>query len=283
MKINLDSLSRGGNFQGREFSVPFTTITPVQGATDTMYLGTHKDTSHMTIYKWPDSSNNPSVFNDIHVTPWHGSGRSTAHCASPDNNNWCNYSINSITSGWIRNGQIGFFWNVAENTENGFRYPYVDSATFSLSNDGNTISYVARPYIWHNDYAWMYASAAPNQRGIGIVAFVGGGNFYPIVNIAIADNYDNPPPGWHMWWIASSTHAPYSERWGDYLRVRPFAGDIHSSTWIGTGFTLEGSSACADSGCTRAYDGYISGLVPYYFTFGREIDGMPITSSAPKT
>ena len=87
------------------------------------------------------------------------------------------------------------------------------------------MSNTGRPYVWHSDYAWMYGFTSSNRRGLALVAFVGGGAFYPMVNFAIADSYVQSPPGWVMYWIASSTNAPARQAWGDFVRVRPYGGE----------------------------------------------------------
>lgn len=235
------------------------TLTPVQGATDTMYIGTHFSNDQMRIYKWPEGSGTAYAY-DRKIDPWTPSARGSMHCTSPDTHNWCAYSDNRVLGGWIQNGVLGFMWNVGEG--NGFNYPYINMATF---NEATDLSYLERPLVWNNDYAWMYGYASPNSRGLGLAAYWGGGSYYPILNVAIADNFVPNPPPWQMNWVASGANAPAYERWGDYIRVRPINGDESCSLWIGSGYILKG-----DSGAPKGYPS--DSVLPYYYIFGREAD-----------
>ena len=209
------------------------TITPVQGASNIMFFGTHLTNDRMRIFKWVDTSDRIEQF-DQSIDPWQPSEAGSMLCKSKDGNNWCGRADNRILSGWVRGDTVGFIWNVGQGK--GFAYPYINAATFSIRD----MSYTGRPYVWHSDYAWMYGFTSPNKRGLALVAFVGGGALYPTVNFAIADNYVHPPPGWVMYWIASSTNAPARQAWGDFIRVRPYGGE--SPLWIGTGYILQGGS-----------------------------------------
>jgi hypothetical protein len=235
------------------------TVTPAQGASDIMFFGTHLTNERMRIYKWVEASDRLEYF-DQNIDPWLPTGQSML-CKSPDGYNWCARADNRISSGWVRGETVGFIWNVAQGR--GFIYPYINAATFSIRD----MSYTGRPYVWHSDYAWMYGFTSSNKRGLALVAFVGGGALHPIVNFAIADNYVQSPPGWVMYWIASSTNAPARQAWGDFIRVRPYGGE--SPLWIGTGYILHGGSG-------KKIPEVSDFIYPRYFVFGREVDGAPL-------
>jgi hypothetical protein len=265
-KVSLVSLAAHSAISFGFFEHPFQaqgrrTVTPVQGATDTMYFGTHLSNDQMRIYKWPDASNTISWF-DRKIAAWTPSARGSMSCSGPDGFNWCSFADNRVLNGWIRNGVVGFLWNVGQG--GGFAFPYLNSATFAIPD----MSYRDRPLIWNPNNAWMYGFASPNGRGLGLVAFAGGGASHPQINIAVSDNFQSSPP-WHMSGVASGTNGPSAQRWGDYLRVRALNGNTSScSLWMGTGYVLQG-----DSGQPA---GQVSNSIfPHYFVFGREIDGAP--------
>lgn len=287
-RVSLSSLETRSSiyFQYYDPGGAWRTITPVQGATDTMYFGKLDPNSndHMIIYKWPDSSG--SIETHLRPIAAYTAG-GTMTCPSPDGKNWCQWSDNRITSGWIWNNLIGFFWNVAQGGD--FRYPYVDAATFRSTD----LSYVDRPLIWSSNHAWMYAASSPDARGLGIAAYFGGGvqssGYYPTINIMIADDSVSccPTAPYRTWFVASSTDGggfvcsdgsstntacpagtTATGRWGDYIRIRPLY--IESSNhWIGTGFV----------------DISNGNFVNRFFVFGDDRDGSPpyLTAESSQT
>lgn len=218
------------------------TITPVQGATETMYFGVNENsagTNGFRIYWWPESTT--ALSNILRSVPaWTSTTRGSAHCPVANGRNPCGRTDQRITGGWVAKGVIGFFWNVKEG--NGFPYPYINAATFRESDK----VYLARPYIWSSGNAWIYGAAAPNTRGdLGIAALaVGGSVGYPRFHIGIDDDFNAAPPGWEVGAIVSSTSwglsAQGTEGSGDYLRVRQFNP-------IGTLFTASGYSGLSGS------------------------------------
>jgi|GEM_PF-2490068 len=219
----------------------------VQGATDTMYWGTHISTSSLRIFEWGETSS--YTWYDRAVPAWMETPRGWAHCAGPDGYNWCARTDDRITGGWLANGTIGFFWNVKEGA--GFTYPYINSATFAQSNK----SYTGRPYIYNSSYAFQYGYAYPDKRGnLGIAAFYGGGSLYPSPLVGISDDYS---AGWELVSTGRGTNGPNSLKWGDYLRVRPVTPS--GKTWAATAYTLQGGSGNSNAD-------------PRYIEFGRERD-----------
>jgi hypothetical protein len=263
-KVSLDDLSNARTIFFLYLEHPFEsqgrrTVTPVQGATNTMYFGTHLSNDRMRIYKWPESSN-IIFWYDRNIPAWTPSARGSMHCAGPDGYNSCAFSDNRILGGWVRGEKVGFLWNVGEGAH--FPYPYINSAVFLTSS----MTYAERPLVWNDVNAWMYGHTSPNKRGLGLVAFWAGGSYNPSVGAAIADNFVVPPPGWQMNWIAGGTNSPARERLGDYLRIRAFGGQC--ALWVGTAYVLVNGS-----GPTSSVPSDV--VFPYYFILGREVDGTP--------
>jgi hypothetical protein len=249
LRISLDQLKAHGalnyNYIGDS---THGTFTPVQGATTTMYWGTHNSVSSLRIYEWGENSSIYSWY-DRAIPAWTDTPRGGAHCAGPDGYNWCARTDDRLTGGWLANGTIGFFWNVKEGA--GFTYPYINSATFVQSNK----SYIGRPNIWSSSYAFQYGYASPDRRGnLGIAAFYGGGSLYPSSLVGISDDYS---AGWELLSTGTGTNGPNSSNWGDYLRVRPVTPS--GKIWAATGYTLQGG-------------GKNSNADPRYIEFGRERD-----------
>jgi len=265
-KVSLDDLANARDISFLYLEQPFDgdgrrTVTPIQGATDTMYFGTHLSNDRMRIYKWPQTSGTIFPY-DVNIPAWTPSGRFSMHCAGPDKYNSCNFLDNTVLGGWTRDGKVGFIWNVVEG--NGFRYPYINAAVFRTSD----MAYLERPLVWNNNNAWILGYVSPNDRGLGLVAFWAGGDFNPSVGAAIADNFVSPPPGWQMNWIAGGSNSPASQRLGDYLRIRSLGGEC--SLWAGTAYVFKGGSGSA----SELHD-TSEVIYPYYFIIGREIDGTP--------
>lgn len=221
VRISLDQLRAGAAISVPSWNQTAGTWVPVQGATETMYLGRHETTSTFRIYSLPESS---SVLSSVlkAIPAWESSPRGSMVCTLSSGENPCARSDSRPLSGWIsyHKQELGFFWNVKQNTALGFPFPYVNSAVFSLG----TLNHKYRPFIWNPGFAWMYAAASPNARGdVGIASFAMGGSTLPQAYIGIDDDFNGQPPGWDVTLVASSTSGPGSNSWGDYLRVRPYS------------------------------------------------------------
>jgi hypothetical protein len=233
------------------------TFTPVQGAKDIMYWATHDPTAlgvREVIYRWPD--NGPITATTVGVPAWSFGARNMV-CFAPDpaHTNWCGRSDSRIIGGWIsidmRTGRemIGFLWNAKQG--GAFRYPYIDVATFFVTPN---IVYRANANIFNQNFAWMYGFISPNAKGeLGLVAYYGGGVYYPSIAAGIVDSSYTPPP-YNVISVRAGTHA--NSLWGDYDRVRAINGFGSISVWNGAAITMQG---CSDFSCVE----------PRYFIFGK--------------
>jgi hypothetical protein len=228
------------------------TWTPATGATDVMYLGDHWNTSTMALYSWPENTTTmTSVLRGI--AGWTYTNRD-GNCPVLGGRNPCARADQRILAGWIRNGELGFFWNVRENLAAGFPYPYVEAATFNPSG----LVYSGRPLVYNSSGAWHWASAAPNDRGdLGIATHFFSSSTNPTHYVGVDDGYNGAPPGWEVYNARSSTDALPADNWGDYLRVRSFAPQ--GVGWVATGHTIQ-----------RVGRGIAA--IPHVVHFGRERD-----------
>jgi hypothetical protein len=237
----------------------------VQGATDTMYWGAIPGNDRMKIYSWDDRAFNIQI-RDRDIRPFSVDPPDCSHNNIP-NTNWCaEYSGNLY--GWIQNGEVGFLWDASQGCiphtspqcyqnhhctprsgEECAVWPYVDAATFNIGDD---FRYNSRPSIYNGDYAVRYAYPSPNVHGLAIMSWIGGGNIYPTLVASVDDNYERY---YNLHVLISGAGTGGQSRWGDYLRVRPYAGAADLGVWVGSGY---------------AYSTPNSKDV-MYFIFGREI------------
>lgn len=233
------------------------TWTPIQGATDVMYLGDHTDTDTFNIC-WNVESSGSLSCADRDIPAWTSTGKGSATCPVPDGNDPCQRLDQRINAGWLKEDEdqnhhhLGFFWTVKQGGS--FPYPYVNAVVF----DAQTLTHLSSPIIWNPDYAWFYAGAAPNARGdLGIATYLAGGGNYVQLHVGIDDDINGAPPGWEVRLLRASNDGPDADNWGDYLRVRPHSPD--GVTWIVGGHTLQGGGGGAS-------------VEPRYASFGRERD-----------
>jgi hypothetical protein len=263
MRLSLEDMRNQNAPEFSYYSDPSgraTTLTPVQGARDTMYWATHLSNEFMRIYEWNEAEPWTEINQyDRRIDAWTTIRRGLAQCAGPTDSNWCGRTDSRITAGWVSGNLVGFMWNAGAGggTTLGatFNWPYINAATFDLTNN---MAYYNRPYLWNNQFAWQYAHASPNNEGdIGIVAFYGGGAAYPSVAGGIDNNLTSRNgPFWFMTSAMEGTHGPAEPKWGDYVRIRQSGED--PSAWVASGFTLQGGSIATF-------------IEPRYFMFIKEI------------
>ena len=235
IRLPLEALQTGAGFTYYRYTLPAgATITPVQGATTTMYFGSAESSAGtFRVYAWPE--NTTAMTSIARTIPAYTFTSRDGICTVPNGRNPCGRADNRVTAGWVAKGVIGFYWNVKQG--GGFPYPYINAATFRESDR----LYLSRPYIWYSGGAWMYGAAAPNIRGdLGIAALIAGGSVgYPRFQVGMIDDY-GPLAFFH---VAGSTNWGLSgsgrEGAGDYLRVRQFSpvGTI----WTASGYYGTGS------------------------------------------
>jgi hypothetical protein len=227
--------------------------TPVQGATDTMYLGDQISAAGTyRVYKQPEA-NTALTFVDRAVPAWTFTNGNMV-CTVPSGVNPCARGDQRTLVGWVSHkttgNTIGFAFNVAQG--GAFPKPYTNVFLFNESDQ----SYNSRPYIWSSSLAWVYFSAAPNARGdIGGSSIYVPTGAYPRDGLLVRDDFS--PTAWSAYAAASSNTwftGSSGNNMGDYTRTRTFypAQTIWtSSNYIG----ITGASGPV--------------MVPKYFVFGR--------------
>src|SRR5262249_10418224 len=111
--IPLDQMVPCGGYTFNYFVQAHFNFTPTQGATTTMYWGSHNSTSSIRIYRW-DEGAGTIFWDDVAIPAWN---RNLPYlCPGPDMLNWCGRGPNDgrIQTGWVANGVIGFMWNASQ-------------------------------------------------------------------------------------------------------------------------------------------------------------------------
>lgn len=284
MRLNLTELSKGSVDLEYYSSPGIFTFTPVHGATDKMYWATHLANNIMRIYEWNDFSPSTDVrYYDREVDPWFVLSKGIGKCSALTSvtgqymleGNWCARADSRISTGWLYGNKIGFFWNAdaGSTTERGatFPWPYINAATFDTDKN---MTYTGRPYVWSQNYPWLYASSAPNALGeIAIIGYYGNAINIPGLALGVRATPEMAEP-WNMISLANSSSPPELEfqcgtrgmidpsicrlpdlvdfvyKWGDYITVRPHQGS--GPQWDIAAYVLEGGGSKENT-------------MPYYF------------------
>jgi len=208
-------------------------LTPVNGATDTMYFGSVRDSGTSRIYKWLDSSSSVS-YHDVTYTSSPVSGYSCT--LTIEQTNPCGRSDTRMLGGYIANGILGFVWNAAQG--GAFPYPFVNYIRINES----TGSLIDNPLIYSTTYAVNYPSVAVNSNGdVGIAYFIMGVNQEPAYVVGIHDALTSGSSSDFALVKTSSNGPNVSNSWGDFIRVKAF--DSNAGQWISSGYTLQGGSS----------------------------------------
>ncbi|MGZ5397003.1 MAG: hypothetical protein ACXWEI_16615 [Mycobacterium sp.] len=216
-----------------------------QGAGQTMYFGSHINTSTLRVFRWEDAGNSINWW-DVNVAAW-TSGNFTS--LAPNGVDWLGRVDARITGAWVAQNRIGFMWTGGAQT--GRPHPYVRVVRI----DETTKAVVDQPDIWSQQNAWAYPAACPNERGeVGFAAFYGGPTRHPSPVVGLRDDGTG---AWKSVLTVASTHSPTGAAWGDYLVCRSHAPYGH--TWVASGYALRGGSNRRD-------------IEPRYAQFGFEKD-----------
>jgi len=259
----LASLAPGGSITFDYFfnNVGSFTYTPVDGATTTVYFARHFSNSTLRVFSWPEGVSSGSITsNDVLHSAFPGYSRGQGICSSPDGNNACAFDDQRLRGGWVAAGVIGFLWDAGQGAGGlgTFTYPYVHVVRISET----TKALSDEPIIFSNGNAWAYPGLGVNGRGhLGASLAFAGGGFYPGSELLIRD--DVSPSSWATLFVRNGTNGPGTNRWGDYLTVRPASGNGNS--WVGTSYSLQGP-------CTSTTSSICTNVESRFLWFGRERD-----------
>jgi hypothetical protein len=225
----------------------------------------------INVCKWDDSlvAIRPScIIRDIGHN-FHWTTRHEMQCPSPDNRNWCYENSSDPMSGYVYRGRVGFLWNVGADpvgtSDRHYPYPWVDAAEWPENTlFDSAFNEVRNPILYNPNYPIQIAFASPNVNGLAVMAWYGmpspsGSGINPgppSLLIAIQDVFSRAAQhGSRQWQVealfpksigfnlpsnqVAAHNLPASGlRWGDYLRVRPYAGA--SDLWEGSAYYYTG-------------------------------------------
>lgn len=200
-----------------------------QGAQQTMWFAsTLAFRSAVRLFRWDDTSERVQTW-EISATGWNARDYDSL---CPDGTPWLKRMDDRITAGWRSRGQLGFLWTAGRSA--GRPHPFVRGVVL----DEGSLDVVREPDLWSPTGAWAYPNASPNRPGdVGIAAYYGGPSAFPTFAVGAYDDEDNR---WLTQAIATSTHSPPNESWGDYLTIRPHIR--RWTSWVAVGATLQGGA-----------------------------------------
>jgi hypothetical protein len=233
------------------------TITPVNGASNPMYFGSHlpNNSNMMKIYTWFDDS--PTLNSvEVSIAPWNNL-KNRMICSSYPEAWWCQATSSTssrIRSAWMLDNSINFLWNAITTHDNGMSWvPYSDSATFYIDEG---MRYERKYHLAHQNIPFVFGSVSPNNQGN-----LGVGIFY--IDTSIADSltipylsfafgvYNDIERKWEMMPVLTSS-APLPVRneegyndynFGDFLTTRAHTGDDGLYSWDTGAYVIVGSNS----------------------------------------
>ncbi len=217
-----------------------------QGARDVMYFGSHNSNRELRLFEWREDSASVAT-HDIAISKWNY-GPNSAN--GPDGRNWLARSDSRITAAYlIPDREIGFAWTA---NKQGLARPYPFVRCVVIDPASNSVA--AEPDIWSSNFAYAYPDMCANMQGhVGVSLFRGGNMHHPGHVVGIRDDLSGG--SWDLKETRASTDGPSDEKWGDYVSCRPAWPS--ASTWVTSGFTLQGGGSRDD-------------IEPQYVHFGRD-------------
>jgi hypothetical protein len=199
-------------------------LTPVSGATTTMFLARHRDsvttTDRLRIWQWPDVG--APLFVDKDIDNWPGLA-GTFKCKMDNvNSDPCRRLDGRLRPGYISGSTVGWAWTSSQGK--GFKFPHVRAVAFSTPS----LTKQMDKQIYSDDFAVTYPAVGVSPAGrLGVVYYKMGGSVEPEARVFITDT----PRDWDVnaTTIVASTHAPQAEgngdsKWGDYSSVGRYNG-----------------------------------------------------------
>lgn len=241
MKFPLDEVAVPGGIVNTTYWTRTQTLGPgvsfrlTQGATDTMYFGTHIDSTTLRVFENHESSATVT-FHDRTIASWASTGYVSA---LPNGTNWAARANVFIPAGYASESEFGFLWNAANQA--GRPQPYVRVAKFRTSD----MTLIEEEEIWSSTTAYLYPAATTNAVGdVGCVLAACGGGLDPVSLILIVDDCRPSFAGAPIYGWAFSTHSPTFAGWGDYVSVQRHP--VRSLGFLAAGLAMQGGAGHAN-------------------------------------
>jgi hypothetical protein len=226
-KLPLDTLKSGASLGYQWWSTDQRgSLRLTQGATTSMYFGSHNSGTQLRVFGWPDGSNTVGSF-DVTVGDWSAGPYSAP---GPGGVEWLGRIDSRITGAWISGTRAGFLWTAGAKT--GRPVPYVKGAVVDVT----TQALAEEPEIWNQQSAYAYPAACPNAQGVvGLSLFFGGGQRHPAHVVGFRDG-----DSWRLAITRAGTNGPTNGTWGDYLWCAHY--QPQPAEWVASGYTLQGGT-----------------------------------------
>jgi V8-like Glu-specific endopeptidase len=203
-------------------------LRPTQGAGNTMYIGTHESLNSLRVYQWDDASTNIQQ-KSFGVRQW------VRGYTSPTTQlQWLNNIDGRITGAWANGSRPSFAWTSGSDAT--FAQPNVRVA--ELDYPAGTV--VGQPHIWNAEIAFAYPAMTVNSSGaVGLALSYGSSALPPSAAVGFRDG-----AAWNLVGVATGTHRPTQNRWGDYLTIRRNGAD--QNRFAAASFSLAGGQGRGD-------------------------------------
>jgi hypothetical protein len=253
VRIPFSSIGQGSPTIEKFLSMELFAFRVAQNCGATAYFASHRDTSTLAVFSWPESQASPTS-RDVAVARWMGTNAYVSR--TPDGRRWLDRADPRITGATLAGNELWFAWGVDAGS-NHRPQPFVqmariNSAEMSLLEDVN---------LFDTDSAICYAGLSTNANNEVGVSYAIGGAVFPshVVGFMTGDRKSvvagkgdrSPLPD-------SQGHFD----WGDYLTVRPVFNQVQpGKLFAATGYSLLGNQ-----------DGDDLDATPRFVIFGRAAD-----------
>ncbi|HEX3582680.1 MAG TPA: hypothetical protein VH087_13015 [Thermoanaerobaculia bacterium] len=217
-----------------------------QNAHDEIFWAGHNTNSSIRVFSWQESAQKYS-WRDVNVASW-SNDVAKMKSPQPDGQDWLSMlrvdnvcfiaGATRVLGGPSRVNQVWLGWSAA--SDNDFPTPHIELAALDRANN---FALVAQGQIWNSGYAFAYPAFTSSNDGELAMAFeYGGGKEWG--QFAVGFWGDDAA------WTLTDSDAG-TTRFGDYVTIRPSAGDVHRYDAFGFGISSH------------------SGADTHYVTFGR--------------
>jgi hypothetical protein len=264
----------------------------VQSSDDAMIWSALPDTSSLTVYSWPDSSNSANP-HDIKISSYLNNDYSAPAPDTPPFN-WNVAPANALgatrTDPFVLGNSaphfLYFAWSAGKNNTQSRPYPYVRVEKVDL----DSFTLVGELDIWNPGFAFatpaLVSRSGSGRDEVAISLAIGGGGNYAdnavgflgdfVVYVTTDSNitqavYNRDNNGNII--KDSAGNPTYTVRYGDYFDVRNSIGPL-TSAGRGVGYSTLGYAVKAATAGKNGPDGGWN-IIPHYVQFGREADLFP--------
>ena len=229
VRISLDSIAQGQPAVEKFVSMDFFAFRVAQNCGDTAYFASHKDTSTLAVFSWPEDHAAPTP-NEVAVARWIGTNGYISR--TPDGRRWLDRADPRMTGATVAGSELWFCWSVDADSNHRPK-PFVQMARIKIPD----LTLIENVNLFDADSAICYGALSTNANNdIGVSYMIGGAVFpSPVVGLMTGDRKSVV--------AAKGDRSPVPDDqghfdWGDFLTVRPVFPA--SKLFAATGYSLLG-------------------------------------------